>query len=274
MNQEHAMCVDLDDLGASWSENGYRRRLRYVADRETEMVLDSFDEHQIRSTFFVPGAVTKHSPGIITKIQSRGHDIASHGTTHCKIEKYRPSEFFEDIRRSKSELEDLSGGEVDTYKAPMWSITPRCPWAYDILLEAGFKIDHSIQPKMKKYLGESASRQRPFRYREQLLIIPPTTLHLLGVDLRFCGGAYNARIPGPLQKWAYGRLAATKIPFNYYFHPYEHSPVDHNLKWYKGGLRVSLYANHCGKYKHHIAYLSRHFQFVSLKRAYARFIHD
>ena len=271
----NALCVDVDDLSLSSLEAGHAssRRVSYEAVKETLAVLTELDNLRIAATFFVPGYVAKRSPELVRAIVNAGHDVAAHGTRHCRVSELGPAGFREDVRASRGSLEDVAQVRVDTYKAPMWSIEPSCAWAYDVLIEEGFRVDHSAMPSMKKYLGHSRHQLLPFRYRKELLIIPPTTVRILGGALPFCGGFHLAYVPHWVQRQVLSSINLRGIPFNYYFHPFEHSPSPRNRRLVKyGSVHVTLYAAHAGRYRRHLRALAGCFSFAPLKAAYEAYL--
>src|SRR5689334_12138090 len=114
--------------------------------RNTERMLDLFDEFQTKATFFVLGWVGERYPDLVRAIAQRGHEIASHGYAHRLIYDQTPAGFREDDRRARALLEDACGRRVVGYRAPSYSITPRSLWALDILVEEGYEYDSSIFP--------------------------------------------------------------------------------------------------------------------------------
>ena len=272
----NALCVDVDDLMGALHEAGRApRNTEYHAFVETLAVIEDFEALGLKATFFVPGLVARNSPRLVKEIQAAGHQIASHGDRHCAVRRLGRQGFLEDVRASKRTLEDLTGEVVDTYKAPMWSITRRCAWAYDVLIEAGYRVDHSAMPPLKRFLGVSANEIVPFRYQKALLVIPPTTIRLAGVALPFCGGFYTAHVPVSVQKRQFARINDQGQPFNYYFHPFEYAPVGENRRIFKHrSLYATLYAAHAGVFKTHLRKLAPHFRFDRLQVAYQAFLAD
>ena len=266
----NALCVDVDDLSSALIEQGLSlSRCEYLVDAETCSLLEHLETLKVKATFFVPGATLCQSPGLVRSLAESGHQVASHGTQHRRVEGFSPEEFREDVSRSRKALEDLIGCAVDTYKAPMWSITAGCVWAYDVLIDAGFRVDHSAMPSLKESLGHAAHRLEPFRYERELFVIPPTTLRIGGRALPFCGGFYCAYVPIGIQSRILQRINDRGMPFNYYFHPFEHSPHGSNRRLLKyRRLYPTLYGVHCGIYRRHLEHLVKGFRFAPLRDAY------
>jgi len=270
----NALCVDVDDLAGSSLELGRRvKSPRYCLEFEMQEVLSALERLAIKATFFFPGYTFQRSPDLVRQVAQAGHDIASHGMTHDLIRRLGRDRFRSDAIGSKQALEDIAGSEVDTYKAPCWSITPDSLWAYDILIEAGYRIDHSAMPPTRRALAQSGDRITPFFYRDALAIIPPTTLSFARLPIRFCGGFYNAYVPTRIQGRLLARINKMGLPFNYYFHPYEFRPAPENRRVVKyRSPYLSLYAAHAGSYERHLAYLGPRFRFATLNVAYKRWL--
>src|SRR6188768_3580255 len=72
---------------ASWDS----MESRVVAN--TERLLDLFDEHAVRGTFFVLGWVAERFPDLVRSIAARGHELASHGYAHRLVYEQTPTSF-------------------------------------------------------------------------------------------------------------------------------------------------------------------------------------
>ncbi|MCK4690507.1 MAG: polysaccharide deacetylase family protein, partial [Desulfuromonadales bacterium] len=121
--------------------------------RNTDRVLALLDASSVKATFFVLGWVAEKFPQITKKIAAQGHEIASHGYLHQRVALQDRQTYRQDIRRSKSLLEDQTGEQVLGYRAPSYSITRQTDWAFDELLEAGFQYDSSIFPMQHDFYG-------------------------------------------------------------------------------------------------------------------------
>ena len=268
---KNALCIDVDDLCLTYAEYGCTTRQIYCGvEEETEAVLMHLSELGIKATFFIPGLTVKYAPKLITSIIQQGHELASHGWQHVRLETLGPKRFKEDVYRSKTILEDMSGRGVHIYKAPSWSITPSTLWAYDILSDTGIKIDHSAMPSVKRALGYSPGMAKPFIHSSGITIIPPTSFSLLGGTIPFPGGCYTAYIPMSILNKIFRKINLSGTIFNLYFHPYEHTPSKENQKLIKAGsLRVTLTTHHSGCYRNILNNLCQNFIFDTLSSAYA-----
>ena len=270
----NALCVDLDDLSHALLEQGKRiKNPVWTVTEETFRLLEHLDLLGLKATFFVPGHTARYNPSLIKTIVEDGHEIASHGELHCAVKRLGQTGFLSDAITSRKRLEDMIGRAVVTYKAPIWSLTPDCPWAYDVLAEAGYLFDHSATPNMKRALGHDPLAQKPFRTSSGVIVIPPTSISIAGRPTMFPGGFYTAYVPQRIHKKILEKLNNEEIPFNFYFHPFEHSPAQiHRDRLFKDTLSTTLYTLHLGRHRKRLEELSRSFALGTLEEAYAGYV--
>ena len=210
--------------------------------RNTEVILDMLDKHHVKATFFVLGWVCEKEPGLIKKIYSAGHEIASHGYSHQMIYNQTPEKFREETLRSKKLLEDVIGEKVRGYRAASYSITKKSLWALDILAEAGFEYDSSIFPVRHDNYGLTTSPVEPYKIitasGAELIEFPLTSLNVFGYRLPVAGGGYFRLFPFWFVNWALKRInATTGRPFLFYIHPWE---VDTEQPKIEAGFKSSF----------------------------------
>lgn len=116
----------------------------------------------VRATFFCLGWNAERYPRLIRDIHAAGHEIASHGYDHRLVYNMTPSQFRQDIRKSKLILEDTIGEEVVGYRAPSYSITKKSLWAFEILGEERYVYDSSIFPIHHDRYGFPNAHRFPF----------------------------------------------------------------------------------------------------------------
>lgn len=190
-----------------------------------ERLLSLLDERRVRGTFFVLGWLAEQEPGMVRAIARAGHEIASHGYEHDLVGNLGAAGFRESVRRSRSVLEDVSGTPVWGYRAPSFSIRPGMEWAFDVLLEEGYRYDASLFPVTQHptYGYPSAGRD-PFWIRRPagaLAEFPSTTARVLGQTLPAAGGAYFRLLPLALVRAGLGQAARRGAPGTFYIHPWE-----------------------------------------------------
>jgi polysaccharide deacetylase family protein (PEP-CTERM system associated) len=209
------------------STDWHRYSLR--VEENTYRLLEMLAARNIHATFFVLGWVAQRCAPLVADILKAGHEIGSHGYAHQMIARGRQKDFREDVRRSKSILEDQLGRAVKSYRAPSYSITSSTLWALEILREAGFECDSSIFPVHHDNYGmPNAPRfphYRTLRDGDRILEFPPSTIEACGVNFPMAGGGYFRLLPYSLTAWAIRRInEKEKQPALLYFHPWEIDP--------------------------------------------------
>jgi polysaccharide deacetylase family protein (PEP-CTERM system associated) len=193
-----------------------------------ERVLRLFGERQVRATFFVLGEVGAEHPVLVRKIAGNGHEIACHGQRHELVSGQSPAEFRADVRRAKEVLEDLTGEPVVGYRAPNFSIGRRQQWAYDVLLEEGFRYDSSTYPILHDRYGDPGAPRFPYEIQRNggmLMEFPIGTVRMAGVNLPIGGGGYFRLVPVTWIRRGIERVNRHEgRPAMFYFHPWELDP--------------------------------------------------
>jgi polysaccharide deacetylase family protein (PEP-CTERM system associated) len=202
----------------SWS--GFERKLPKMLDR----ILKLLDETGAKATFFCLGWVAREYPELVREIDAAGHEIGSHSDLHTLIFEQTREEFRDELKRSKHSLEDVIVKPVRAFRAPGFSLVPRCSWAFDILVEEGFKIDCSVFPARRAHGGfPNFASDRPLRIQTvagELREFPMNTALVAGQRLVFSGGGYFRLLPLPLLQNLWRRSSYTMT----YFHPRDFEP--------------------------------------------------
>jgi polysaccharide deacetylase family protein (PEP-CTERM system associated) len=178
-------------------------------ERNTERILELFTRCNVRGTFFILGWVAEHHPQIVRKIAQSGHEIACHSFHHRLIRNQNREEFRDDLRRAKSRLEEITGKEVEGYRAPTYSITLQTLWALDILIEEGFRYDSSIFPIYHDRYGIPEAKRFPHIIRREcgeIIEFPPSTVRLFNQNFPIAGGGYFRVMPYPAFRWGLERI--------------------------------------------------------------------
>jgi polysaccharide deacetylase family protein (PEP-CTERM system associated) len=214
--QAFAGCIERKD----W--DGFPRRV----DRNTNQILDMFDAAGVKATFFTLGWVAERFPGLIRRIVADGHELASHGWDHTRVDQQDPEAFRADIRRTKVLLEDTGLVRVNGYRAATFSIGARTPWAFPILLQEGYGYSSSINPIRHDLYGMPDAPRTPFRPDpDGVLELPMTTVRLMGRNWPCSGGGYFRLLPTALYRAGLARVNRHDgVPGIFYFHPWEIDP--------------------------------------------------
>ena len=233
----NALTVDVEDYFQvsafeSHVPRGQWDRFESRVCRNTERLLDVFDEFGVNGTFFVLGWVAERHPALVRQIAARGHEIASHGYWHRLVYRTTPREFREDVRRAKAAIESACGMPVLGYRAPSFSITDRSIWALDILASEGFIYDASIYPIRHDRYGIPKAPRHAYRVSGPLGIweLPGSTVRLGGQNLPIGGGGYFRLLP---YGWTRRGIEHVNVreqkPVVFYLHPWEVDPEQPRL---------------------------------------------
>jgi len=228
---KNAMSVDVEDyFQVSAFENSISRAdwdtIECRVQKNTDRILNIFDEHDVKATFFVLGWVAERYPELVKSIVQGGHELASHGYNHTRVIHQTQNEFKEDVNKTKKLLEDIGGVPVIGYRAASYSITKKNLWALDILQETGHQYSSSIYPVKHDLYGIPDAPRFSFRFKEDgILEIPITTLRMFGRNFPGGGGGFFRLFPYNVSRWIFNRVnKVDKASGIFYFHPWEIDP--------------------------------------------------
>lgn len=190
----------------------------------TDRLLELLARHDARGTFFTLGWVADRHPALIKRIAGAGHELASHGWWHYKVTALSPPAFREEIRRSKGILEEIAGAPVRGFRAPSFSIVPGTEWAFDILLEEGYRYDSSVFPIRRAGYGYPGAPVIPYQIRRPagvLLELPLATTLAGGVRVPAAGGAWFRHLPYAVTDRAFREHERKGDGAMFYIHPWE-----------------------------------------------------
>jgi peptidoglycan/xylan/chitin deacetylase (PgdA/CDA1 family) len=209
---------------------------RKVLEEGMPLLLDIYSQYNIKSTFFFTGYIAEKYPGVVKMILPCGHEIGSHGYSHKIDHAFDLLPFetqVEHLRKTKDLLEQISGKEVISFRAPALRVNKYTPLA---LIETGYKIDSSVPSQrfdmflsfgsLKKLKWLIAPRL-PYRTQKNnlsrkgdapLIEVPLTALIFpyLGTTLRIF--PFITRIQRNILKW---ESSLNKKPVVFDIHPNE-----------------------------------------------------
>lgn len=197
------------------------RRAPAVVDR----LLELLDRHSVRATLFIVGWLAEREPEMVRQCAAAGHEIAAHSWDHALITAQSPAAFRESVRRNRAHLEDVTGTPVVGFRAPSFSIVPGAEWAFDVLLEEGYRYDASLFPiRGHPTYGYPDAPPGPHWIRRPagwLAEVPATTLTVAGQRLPASGGAYFRFFPYGYLRSAFRQAEDRGEPAVFYIHPWE-----------------------------------------------------
>ena len=233
MQIRNALTVDVEDYFqvSAFAENidpseWVNHPLR--VENNTHKLLDLFDEHQVKATFFVLGWVAEREQSLVQEIAKRGHEVACHGYSHQLVYNQDPAVFQEETTRAKSILENIIQQQVRGYRAASYSITEKSQWALDILAETGFIYDSSIFPVRHDRYGMPNTPEYPYSLKtpsgRTIIEFPLSTAKIFNYRLPVAGGGYFRLYPYWLSRMGLRQINRQQKPFIFYLHPWEIDP--------------------------------------------------
>jgi len=197
-----------------------------------ERLFALLDEFGVKATFFWLGWIAERNKELVRQCLALGHEVASHGYGHVLAYQVGREAFGEDVRRGKSVLEDITGGQVVGFRAAGFSTKNDTRWAFEEIRAAGHAYDSSVFPASRSHGGMTGSRLDPHVLKTtagDLLEIPQSMVEIMGRRISFFGGGYLRLAPLWLIQWGVGRLQATGRPLILYVHPREIDPNHERL---------------------------------------------
>ena len=208
-------------------------------------LLDSFD-HAPKATFFILGWVARKVPELVRAVASRGHEVASHGYHHDLVGNLDKKSFIEDLRSSKSLLEDISGTAVSGYRAPNFSISEDTIYR---VRDAGYRYDSSYNSfgSHGRYgrldLSGKPGQCGVVDMGQGFYEVPVSNLTIGKKVVPLGGGGYFRLFPFPLFRSGMRSVLNRERAFVFYAHPWEFDPDQPRVADAPSSFRFRHYVN-------------------------------
>lgn len=209
---------------------------RYVLEQGMPRLLDLYEMHGVKATFFYTGYIAKLHPEVVKMAFERGHEIGSHGLTHKSDKAFDVlsyTEQLEHLKQSKDIIENITGSEIISFRAPAARVNNNIVMTLE---ETGFKIDSSVSSQrldmfmsfgaLKKLNWLTAPRSPYFTDRENvfkkgngpILEIPISAFIFpyIGTFMRI-----SPSLNRLTRNLLYLETKLTNRPFNFLTHPNE-----------------------------------------------------
>ena len=204
--------------------------------------LDILEVLDIKGTFFVQGMVAEQRPEVVRLIDSKGHEVASHGYSHKPVFSLSSDDFNDEVSLTNKLLEDITGKKVKGFRAPDFSISNSNDFAFDVLKNNGFEYDSSMFPMTtRRYGNPNVSLDIYKDDKTGLIEVPITLVNINKINIPVAGGGYMRLLPYFLLDKAVKSVNKEKRPFVLYCHPYEFSA---NELWSLGSSISLFYKLH------------------------------
>lgn len=262
--EEHFQVSAFDSVARRHCWDDLESRVEANTDRILQLLSDTDQQ----ATFFVLGWIAERHPGLVQRIVEGGHEVASHGYGHELVTTLTQSQFREDVRRSRTILEDLTGERILGYRAPSFTIVKDTSWAHEILVEEGYVYDSSVFPIVHDVYGIPGADPDPHQIDTPagpIWELPPCTAVLARVRVPLGGGGYFRLLPYALfLRWT-KRVEASGRQLMLYFHPWELDPDQPRMR----GPRLSVFRHYVNldKVEPRLERLMSEFRFGAVRNA-------
>lgn len=120
--------------------------------------LDMLDTMNIKSTFFVPGAVIETYRDTVEEIHRHGHELACHGYRHESDPELSRDEMIKILDKSEALLAEITGKKPVGHRAPESVLQDFIP---ELLAERGYLYSSSMKDCDWAYLWEKDQKELP-----------------------------------------------------------------------------------------------------------------
>lgn len=265
----HLLTVALEDYYHNFGRviaRSHWNRFEKRVERSTTRALDLLDEFGIRATFFTLGWVASTLPELVREVARRGHEIASKGYHQRNLREMSPTEFRDDLARSREALEHASGQRVVGYRAPGW-LKPSDVWALEVLAEEGYRYDSSVKPLLFRFHGEPSRRlaHEIVVGERRIWEFPISTLGPEGLAFPIGAGNYFRQLPESMVRRAVARWERQYSgPFTMYFHTWELDPDQPQITAAPLIARIRYY-RHLDRFADVLRYYLARYRFTGIR---------
>jgi len=245
----NAFSVDVEDWFQVAAFDPYLPRSGWGAqpcriERNLTRLLELLETYGVKATFFTLGWIGERYPALVKAIVAAGHELASHGYGHARVDRLTPAEFAADLARARAVLEAAGGQRVRGYRAPTFSIPPDSGWFYEALAASGHAYSSSLAPIRHDSYGVPDASRRAYRDASGVLEIPISTVRLAGRNFSCAGGGFFRLYPYALFRWGLRRINEHDgLPGMFFIHPWEIDPAQPRMSAVPVKTRFRHYLN-------------------------------
>jgi polysaccharide deacetylase family protein (PEP-CTERM system associated) len=233
MRMQHALSFDVEEYFQVANLRGHfsRESWEHVPSRVDvgmDAILTALDRHRARATFFFLGWIAERHPGLVRRCLAAGHEIASHGYEHLFLQDLGPERFVLDLERTEAALVAAGAPPPIGFRASTFTLTRATWWAFDALVERGYRYDSSVHPVRHPVYGvpdfDPGISRVAVKSGGEIVEFPVSTYRILGRNLPVGGGGYFRLLPVAATKMAFASLEKQDRPGALYLHPWEFDP--------------------------------------------------
>jgi polysaccharide deacetylase family protein (PEP-CTERM system associated) len=203
-------------------------KYRQSVPQMTAQFLEFLQERKSKATFFVVGNTVALYSSLLKEIIAEGHEIGCHTHTHVPLDQHIKGSFRDDMRRNLDALNNIGAKNIYGFRAPGLSITEKTQWAYEVLVELGFRYSSSVMATDSAFHGWPEFREEFKKVTTQLPSnagviweLPPTLLSNRYFNVPFASSIYFRFLPWFITKRAFQKKFKQGLPVISYFHPFD-----------------------------------------------------
>jgi polysaccharide deacetylase family protein (PEP-CTERM system associated) len=230
----HALSFDVEEYFqvANLAAHFPRERWDDVPSRVAvgmDRILALLERRGARASFFFLGWIAERHPELVRRCLAAGHEVASHGYGHAFLQDIGPAGLAAELERTEDALVAAGAPRPIGFRASTFTLTRRTWWAFDVLVERGYRYDSSVHPVRHPTYGvpgfePGISRVEAPGGGGSIVEFPVSTWPFLGRNLPVGGGGYFRLLPGGLTAAALAGLERRGRPTALYLHPWEFDP--------------------------------------------------
>ena len=255
MSNELLLGFDLEDINMMLPA---RTHMASRVDMNVQRILNWLNTQKIRATFFTVGQLAIKFPSLIREIVDEGHEIACHSFSHMTLDRFNKETFKRDLDLNCEALYAAGSSAITGFRAPVFSMTEKTSWVYDVLKSSGFLYSSSVLPSTRAlYCWPSFESDSPVYMNDGLLEIPMSVGRVGNLRIPFSGGIYLRVLPFLINQIMIKRRINSENPLVSYVHPYDFDPDEPHFMYPElGNSRVLNY----------LMYMNRHQTFNRLEK--------
>jgi polysaccharide deacetylase family protein (PEP-CTERM system associated) len=192
-----------------------------------DRILGALARHDAHATFFFLGWIAERHPEYVVRVLQAGHEVASHGYEHLFLWDMDRAALTLDLARTERALVAAGAPKPIGFRASTFTLTRKTWWAFDVLVERGYRYDSSVHPVRHPVYGVpdfEPGISRVATAAGAVVEFPVSTWPFLGKNLPVGGGGYFRLLPGAVTRAAVRSLEARARPASLYLHPWEFDP--------------------------------------------------
>lgn len=217
-NNTFLFSIDLEDPRENVINGGlYKDRVV----ENTYQFINWLEKQNFKCTFFVVGKVAEQHPDLIKTLVAKQHEIACHSYSHLPVASLTKAEFKQDLEKNINSLIKAGANNIKGFRAPIFSLTKDCLWAYDVMKECGITYSSSVLPAKSPLYGWEEFGKTHKTMPNGVIEFPITLSKFITLQVPFAGGVYFRFLPKQFIYKSFTSQFQKNQPVLSYFHPYD-----------------------------------------------------